>query len=381
MSCNCHTCMEQDYFKNNFPPGTKIIVSQNYSFPSKFPKTKQKNLTIDYYDPDNESFFISAPINEGGFSETVNGKVTTGFWITKDYVALKEQHIASGSKVRIIDPNGDLYLNVDLKEHNEFEVATYQHDPISDEFGNYFLIMENGDSSYDGEDGEWIDPTYLQVIENKKEEKKAKQEVQEKSMTAATTSTSLETCFKKAGVRSASRTAILAVRKALVRIVKRHYEKQSQDKQVISNNLKVIQGLLDSPIGQGVLGVLSGFLLTKIPKLNEKEDVKDVAEELIVEGMSVGMDEVIAFGVENVLPEVLPLLESLPGTEELKAMLPSLDLINSAKNETEKTTKRSSKKKTAKTEKPALEKKEEPEIEEVIVGANGSNSTRQKNGK
>jgi hypothetical protein len=75
------------------------------------------------------------------------------------------------------------------------------------------------------------------------------------------------------------------------------------------------------------------------------------------------------------------LLESLPGTEELKAMLPSLDLINSAKNETEKTTKRSSKKKTAKTEKPALEKKEEPEIEEVIVGANGSNSTRQKNGK
>jgi hypothetical protein len=383
MGCeNCQACSAENFYHNNFPPNTKILVASSFVFPSCFPKAKQKNLVVNHYSSKEKSFFIESSPNEGGREQLVDGKTKCGFWIDRDYVSLKEQHIPKLSKVKIVDPDDDLGLNIDFEDdkENSFQVLGYDTNTSGDNFGCYFLAISDGGSSYDGEDGEWVNPIYLEVIENKKEKVTEVQTINLDSKTnlhegSSMTNSSLETYFKKAGTRSASRTAIAAVRKGLLRIIKRHYDNQSQDKQVTSNNLKVVQSLLDSPIGQAGLGVLTGFLITKIPKLNEKQEVLDVAEEIIVEGMSVGMDQVIEFGIQNVLPEILPLLEEgFPGAEEIKAMLPSIPIINPKDKTVEKTTT----KRTYKKKNSPVETKQEEEVEEVVVDVSGGMSTRKK---
>ena len=388
MSCdNCRSCMEKNYYANNFLPDKNIFITNDYAFPSSFPKKERKNLKIFYYDSSKEEVFVEALHQQGGSYKEVDGKEVCGFWVSREYVVLKEQHIPNDSRVKIIDPDGDYSFNTDLKEQNSFLVLKYQNDSSHSEFGNYFLAMDEEDDEYDGEAGAWVPPSYLEVIKTDKKETQTRNNFQERNgvdmnpapqvtgMISGSTADSLQTYFKKAGTRSASRTAIKAVRKALLQILKRHYDSQTSDQKAVSSNLKVVQNLLDTDIGQAALGILTGYLLTKIPVLNQKPDVLDVAEEMTIEGMSVGMDQVINFGIENVLPEILPLLDSFPGTEDLKNLVSSLPVVGTKKST--KTTEKQTPKTTAKSA-PKSKVEPEVEIEEVVVTSSGNTTTRKK---
>lgn len=374
MSCqeNCLSCNKAQYYSKNFPPGTEIIVDSNYCFPRDFPVSRRKKIKIETYVEEDDCFLILATSSEGGRHISVDGKSYFGFLIPQANVARKKPIFLPGDTVRIVDPDNDYYWNSDPKKTDIFPVLGFNLDPDSDEFGNYFLHMPSEDEVFEGKNGAWVHPSYLSaVVLNEKKQMENQSEKINQSMTSLSPQ-SFDMLLKRATTRSVSRTAIQTVRKGLLRIIRRHYDSQLNDQNIISNNISILESLLDSPLGQGALGVLTGFLLKNIPKLNEKEEVQAVAEEIIIEGMSVGMDQALNFALENIVPELIPMLDSIPGTEEIKKMIP-VSLSSKEPTEEKPKQKISSRKKTT-----SKKEKELSEKEEIVIDSSGNQTSKSK---
>lgn len=362
MSCDCQYCEKKEINRRLFSKGSYVYLNR-YDFPSSFPDSeKSKSQKIEYFDEVHNRCFFLAGKQYGGKEEKVNNEYKSGFWVDDDNLELAVQQISNGTKIKIIDPDGSYCFHFDVK--NEFVILTFETSPTSSYKGCYFIEMEDGSSEFNDIEGEWIKASYIRPI-SKANQQANDQNVGNMQDQEEKNSTSMQQCFNKAATRSTSRMAIKVIRKGLLRVVQRYYTSQNTDQTVVSSNLKVIEDLLDSQIGQAGLGILAGYLLPKIPGISKNQKVLDVAEEMAVEGMSVGMDQVIDFGIENVIPEILPLLDSLPGAEEIKAMLPPVSFLAKKNTETEKA------KPKSKVAPP------EEELEEIIVGAK-ENTTKRK---
>lgn len=155
------------------------------------------------------------------------------------------------------------------------------------------------------------------VTNNKNNQPKKSTNKGEKKMDTTETDVAFMDQMKEKGAlalrRSTSRVVTKNVKRALLKVM----EKKGQS----SESIAMASALLDSEVGTAMVSMVLGLLMQNvpIPGFQDNDQIKKMASEFQVEGMSVGMEMVMGVVTDDLLPAIT---ESLAPIQSLAAMEP-----------------------------------------------------------
>jgi len=106
---------------------------------------------------------------------------------------------------------------------------------------------------------------------------------------------------KKALLRTTCRQGVRVARDAALSVMKKH--------RVPKAGIGLVERVLSTRAGEGLLGWGLGAIITRVPVLSDHPAAKVVAEELRVEGMSVGSDTIADLAREYLIPNLGPIFD------------------------------------------------------------------------
>lgn len=113
---------------------------------------------------------------------------------------------------------------------------------------------------------------------------------------------------EKAVYRTAARTLVSNVKKAIIKMM--------EDKDVDQGTRSTVSKLLQSEIGDSLIGAVIGVGLPHVPIISEDVRVQRISQEFQVEALSVAMDSVISTITDLIIPVIGDAIKSLPEVKE-----------------------------------------------------------------
>lgn len=109
---------------------------------------------------------------------------------------------------------------------------------------------------------------------------------------------------KKAAKRSTCRKLVTVSKKGIVKLL--------ADEDMPAGKRKQLVQVLDSEVGELLVGAMLGTFLPLVPKFADKQFVHDLAEEFRVEALSRGIDSLVGYA-EALVPELAKVLDEAEG--------------------------------------------------------------------
>lgn len=132
-----------------------------------------------------------------------------------------------------------------------------------------------------------------------------------------TNSTTLLELGEKAAYRTAGRKITKEASKALLKVIK--------SKGTEEGVIKVMSSVLDSELGEALIGGALGIALLNIPKINKDIRVQRIAEEFQIESSSVVIDLLIGELLGFITPILETTIKSLPEESSNLRVISCLD--------------------------------------------------------
>jgi hypothetical protein len=119
--------------------------------------------------------------------------------------------------------------------------------------------------------------------------------------------TMLKNDAEKAAYRLGARRISAAGKNAIVSLLKSHKFKKT--------HINAISEILDTEYGHGMVSLLLGVVLEKVPMLKNDKRIQLICEEFRIEGMAIAGERLLDDLTAQLLPSLKDILKSLPGEE------------------------------------------------------------------
>ncbi len=303
-------------------------------FPSRFPNSERsKPLKVLKTDSSNSKLFLEAPPEYGGGTDPkIPNK--TGFWTGQMYVTFPKSPLEIGSEVHLLDVYDSDLDHDKVNENSKFKILEYCSNSSSNNYQHFFIQAPYNiggkwseahkdygiwvsDDNIDYTSGKFI-PELIGVSSQSKTQSyisnnnssSISSNSNSSKQTTILSMDSLQNLAGKALIRSTSKATVKALRLAVLRLAKTFLQGQFPNKpEAVQQHMQTLRMLSTTPIGEAVLSVAVGYIVAKVPVFGTDPRVSALSEELIIEGMSAGMDQVVSVGFTHVLPELQKVLD------------------------------------------------------------------------